>query len=88
MRNTVDCAALAGFVTEYLDGALPKRQRRAFERHLTGCADCDTFLGQMRQTIALTGRLDRTDVLDVPAPVRDRLLAAFLATAAPATNLD
>lgn len=88
MRNTVDCAALAAFVTEYLDGVLPKRQRRAFERHLTGCADCDTYLGQMRQTIELTGRLDHGDVLDVPEPVRDRLLAAFLATAAPASQVD
>ena len=88
MRNTVDCAALAAFVTEYLDGVLPKRQRRAVERHLEGCADCATYLVQMRQTIELTGRLDHHDIVDVPAPVRDRLLAAFLATAAPAPNID
>jgi anti-sigma factor RsiW len=86
--SRLDCAALAAFVTEYIEQALPKGRARAFERHLARCADCDMYLRQMRQTIELTGRLDAADVEAVPEAVRTQLLAAFRASGSASHAID
>ena len=66
---------------EYVEGAFDRSRRKAFERHLKRCADCDMYLRQMRQTIEITGRLAASDVEEVPEAVRLQLLAAFRASA-------
>lgn len=76
----LNCAELAAAVTDYLESALSRRRVRAFERHLVGCADCDNFLHQMRQTIELTGKLAAEDVEQIPPDVRQRLWDAFTAS--------
>ncbi len=81
MADRFNCAELAASVTEYVDGAFDKARRRAFERHLARCVDCDMYLRQMRQTIELTGRLGASDVEEIPPAVREQLLAAFRASA-------
>jgi anti-sigma factor RsiW len=68
------CRELVELVTDYLEGALPRRQRRRFEQHISGCDACPTYLDQMRTTIELTGRL-RVD--DVDPKAEAELLAAF-----------
>jgi anti-sigma factor RsiW len=68
------CQELVELVTDYLEGTLPRRQRRRFEQHISGCDACTTYLGQMRATIELTGRLRAKD-LDPDAEAE--LLAAF-----------
>jgi anti-sigma factor RsiW len=68
------CRELVELVTDYLEGTLPRRQRRRFEQHISGCDACTTYLGQMRATIELTGRL-RAEDLDPDAEAE--LLAAF-----------
>jgi anti-sigma factor RsiW len=68
------CQELAELVTDYLEGALPLRQRLRFRLHIAGCRNCTRYVEQVRTTIAVTGRLRAEDV----APeVRDELLAAF-----------
>jgi anti-sigma factor RsiW len=52
------CRELVELVTDYLEGALPREQRRAFERHLEGCDGCTAYVEQMRETIRLAGRVD------------------------------
>jgi anti-sigma factor RsiW len=49
-------------VTDYLEGALSRRDRKRFERHLAGCARCPEYLAQMRATIDLTGRITPDDL--------------------------
>jgi anti-sigma factor RsiW len=61
-------------VTDYLEGALPARERARFERHIAGCPDCTTYLEQMRITIRTLGRLPAESV---PPDARDALLGAF-----------
>jgi anti-sigma factor RsiW len=73
-RQPLACIELVELMTDYLEGELPARDRRRFEAHLTGCDGCDAYLEQMRQTIALTGRLR---VEDVPPELEERLLLAF-----------
>jgi anti-sigma factor RsiW len=70
----MSCRELVDLVTEYLDGTLPRRDKRRFERHIRGCEYCTAYLGQMRITIAATGHLTE-ESLDQAA--REALLAAF-----------
>jgi len=70
----LSCQELVELVTDYLEGRLPRRQRRRFEQHISGCSGCTTYLDQMRATIELTGRL-RVEDLDPAAEAE--LLAAF-----------
>ena len=57
------CAELVELVSDYLEGALTGGERERFEEHLTICEGCGNYLGQMRTTIALTGRLRVDDRL-------------------------
>jgi anti-sigma factor RsiW len=78
-RADITCRELVELVTDYLEGALPPRARRRVRRHLRACEGCDRYLDQIRATIRIAGRLREEDVEAMPAPVRDRLLAAFRA---------
>lgn len=62
MADDLTCQELVELVTEYLEEALPPTERQAFETHLGGCAGCQAYLAQMRQTIALTGQLTPTQL--------------------------
>ena len=68
------CQELVELVTDYFDGALSDGERHAFEAHIAGCDGCTAFLEQMRQTIALTGRLLADEI---PPEVEAALLQAF-----------
>jgi anti-sigma factor RsiW len=70
----LSCRELIELVTTYDEGALSRRDRRRFDRHIAGCPHCTAYLEQMRETIRISGRLDE-DRLDPAA--RDELLAAF-----------
>jgi anti-sigma factor RsiW len=58
----IDCHELVELITEYLENALPRKQRRRFARHLAGCENCTEYLDQMRRTIASTGQLRPDDL--------------------------
>jgi anti-sigma factor RsiW len=51
------CAEVVELVTEYLEGSLDEMRRSEFERHIAACDGCDNYLDQMRQTVALAGRV-------------------------------
>ena len=68
------CQQMVELITDYLEGTLPRAQRRRFEAHLAGCEHCSEYLDQMRRTIDLTGRL-RAEELDTE--VKAALVAAF-----------
>jgi anti-sigma factor RsiW len=62
---------------EYLDGTLPRRQRRAVEAHLFACAACRRELEAMRRTLALVTSLPRRELsADFDQALRARLTAA------------
>ena len=68
------CQELVELVTDYLEGALPSAERARFEEHLTGCAGCQAYLEQMRDTISMLGRVTEESL--EPA-TRDQLLDLF-----------
>jgi anti-sigma factor RsiW len=57
-RRDLVCQQAVELVTDYLDGALSRRDRRRFEGHLKGCANCAAYLEQMRMTIRLAGEIE------------------------------
>jgi anti-sigma factor RsiW len=68
------CRELVELVTDYFDGALSRRDRRRFERHIAACDGCSAYVEQMRVTsTALGGLTEET----IPPDARDALLHAF-----------
>jgi anti-sigma factor RsiW len=61
-RNDLACVEMVELITDYLEGALSRSQRRRFEAHLAACENCTEYLQQMRATIRLTGRLADEDL--------------------------
>ncbi len=61
-RRELVCQEMVELITDYLEGVLPRAQRRRFEAHLEGCENCSEYLRQMRVTIRLTGSLRAEDL--------------------------
>jgi anti-sigma factor RsiW len=72
----IPCIEFVELVTDYLEGVLPARERRAFEHHLTLCDGCVSYVEQMRETLRLTGALQ---IEDVPDAGVEKLMASFRA---------
>jgi anti-sigma factor RsiW len=70
----MSCRDVVALVTDYLEGAMPSEDRLLFETHLAWCAPCVRYLEEMRQTIALTGRLLEEDL---EPEWRDAMLRIF-----------
>ena len=68
------CRDVVELVTAYLEDALGGAERERVEEHLVFCDGCSTYLEQIRQTIAIAGRLEPEDI---PAALQEKLLAAF-----------
>jgi anti-sigma factor RsiW len=73
-RTPLNCQALVELVTDYLEGALSRRDRKRFDAHIAACEHCTLYIEQLRQTIALAGTLREEDV---SPDARDALLAQF-----------
>lgn len=61
-RDDLVCQQVVELVTEYLDGALSRADRRRFDAHLRKCPNCTNYLAQMRATIRATGSLHQDDL--------------------------
>ena len=72
--DPITCQEVVELVTDYLEGALPSEQVERFEQHLSLCEGCDSYVDQMRKTVATVGQLREEDL---PPKTRDRLLSAF-----------
>jgi anti-sigma factor RsiW len=58
----IACRQAVELVTDYLEGALSRRDRRRFEAHLRGCGNCAAYLEQIRMTIAVAGTIGTDDL--------------------------
>ena len=70
----ITCRDFVELVTDYLEGQIAAAEQHAINDHLGECPGCAEYVRQMRLTIAATGRLR---LEDLPAPLEERLLAAF-----------
>jgi anti-sigma factor RsiW len=73
-NQTITCQELVELVTDYLEGALPARDRRRFEGHIAGCPHCTAYVEQMQITIRTLGRIEPESI---SAEAREDLLEAF-----------
>jgi anti-sigma factor RsiW len=62
LTKDITCLDAVALVSDYLEGALGRRERRRLERHLAHCAACSAYLGQMRATITATGSVGPDDL--------------------------
>jgi anti-sigma factor RsiW len=61
-RRELVCQEAIELLTDYLEGALSRRQRRRLESHLKACPNCSGYLEQIRITIRLTGTIKAEDL--------------------------
>ena len=73
-RRDLVCQQAVELVTDYLEGALSRADRRRYEAHLAGCPHCTEYLAQMRKTIELTGTLTPDDLTP---QMQDEFIALF-----------
>ena len=73
-RPELVCREAVELVTDYLEGALERRDRVRFEAHLAGCPHCTEYLAQMRRTLDALGRIE-PEALE--PEVQDELVALF-----------
>jgi anti-sigma factor RsiW len=76
MAEHLSCQEIVELVTEYLEGTLEPGTASLFEEHLNFCDGCETYLEEMRATIATVGRADLVEE-EMPAETRESLLTAF-----------
>ena len=57
-RRAFVCRQAVALMSDYIDGALPERDRQRLEHHLTDCPHCTEYLAQLRATIAALGHAD------------------------------
>jgi len=58
LNRDIVCQQAVALVTDYLEDALPRRQRRRFETHLRRCPNCSRYLEQIRLTIEAVGHVE------------------------------
>ncbi len=61
-RRDIVCQQAVELVTDYLEGALSRRDRRRFEAHLRACPNCSAYVEQIKITIALVGSIESEDL--------------------------
>ena len=85
------CKEVIDFLGDYLDRALPWRQRLVFNLHFVLCRHCRRYLASYSETIRLTraaGREASLEVQPVPKALLQAILAARRAGHGPSTGGD
>jgi anti-sigma factor RsiW len=62
LPSHIVCQQAVDLMSDYLEGSLTRRQRRRLEGHLAGCDACQSYLEQLRITIAASGVATVSDV--------------------------
>lgn len=56
------CQEAVELASDYLEGSLPRQDRRRLERHLALCDACTAYLEQLRLSIAASGSISPDDL--------------------------
>ena len=73
------CREVTNFLSDYLDGSLPLRQRLMFRLHLLVCRDCRRYLDSFAATVKLTHSLGERPAEEDNLPIPEALVQAILA---------
>lgn len=82
-QTAMTCDDFEGFLTDYLDGFLPAAIFHRWERHAVLCGSCEDLPGMVVRSIAACYTY-KSEELEVPAGLQDRILQATIGTAAAA----
>lgn len=70
MHSMITCREFEAFIMSYLDGSLPRAQKKKFEWHLSLCRECREYLAAYKRTIevgkAVLGPADGSFPIDIP----------------------
>ena len=72
------CREFADFIMDYLTGDLSADVASAFERHLSVCSNCHTYLAQYRATVEAGKAAFSHDDALLPDDVPEELVQAIL----------
>jgi anti-sigma factor RsiW len=61
-RRALVCREAVALMSDYLEGALPARDRDRLEAHLATCPHCTEYLAQIQATIAAAGHVQPEDL--------------------------
>lgn len=75
MSKELSCQEIVELVTEYVEGVMAAAERERFERHLSYCPGCVSYVEQIRETIRVTGEVPQEETL--PDELRRGLVAQF-----------
>jgi anti-sigma factor RsiW len=73
----IACADLEEFVANYLDGSLPRSERRELERHLDECKTCREFLAAYRRTVWVAKMASRSMSNHTPEELVQSILGSL-----------
>jgi anti-sigma factor RsiW len=62
LTHPLVCRQAVELMSDYIEGALSRRDRRRLEKHLANGPHCAAYLEQMRATIAASGSLTADDL--------------------------
>ncbi len=79
MPMMLTCGELESFMVDYLDGTLPKPQRRKFDLHLWLCRDCRRYLEAYKRAISLSQAAFSDSNEPLPEDVPEDLVKGILA---------
>lgn len=65
-RRPIPCREVVRLSSDYVDGALRRRDRARIDRHLLSCPFCTEFIRQLRALVAALGRLRWAGPDDAP----------------------
>ena len=63
-RRSLVCRQAVALMTDYLEGALPQRDRTRLEAHLAACPHCTEYLAEIRAVIDAAGHVEPEDLSD------------------------
>lgn len=72
------CREMLDFLSDYLDGSLPRETASAFEEHLKVCPDCVAYLDNFRATLQATKAAYQSAPADAALP--ENLVQAILSS--------
>ena len=80
------CREFADFMADYLSADLGPESRREFERHISGCPNCQEYLRSYQETVKLGKRAFDDDGAQVPETVPEELIQAVLSARVKSTG--
>ncbi|WP_420346665.1 anti-sigma factor family protein [Pelagibius sp.] len=74
----ITCREFEEFLLDYLEGNLPRGQRRIFDLHLAICRECRDYLAAYKETMTLGKRAFDDPAAALPKDVPEDLITAVL----------